>query len=68
MEKGPSPETVFRGELHQKEWLGDSEASRPSPDLDRIATVDIDNYHGINLKTVLVYAVRTVPTSLLMCY
>lgn len=23
--------------------------------LDRIATVDIDNYHGIDLKTVLVY-------------
>lgn len=26
--------------------------------VERIATVDVDNYHGIDLKTVLVYIVR----------
>lgn len=28
--------------------------------LDRIDTVDIDNYHGIDIKTVLVYVVRMI--------
>lgn len=29
--------------------------------LERVNTVDIDNYHGIDLRTVLVYIVRTLP-------
>lgn len=27
--------------------------------VERVATVDIDNYHGIHLKTILVYMVQT---------
>ena len=53
---GANPETVSHGEVNQMEWLNDSEAST---DLDRIATVEIDNYHGITAKMILLYAVQT---------
>ena len=32
--------------------------------LDRIATVDVDNYHGLTLKTVLVYLVRLATSAI----
>jgi hypothetical protein len=35
------------------------EASDLEKDLGRVATTDINNYHGLSLKTLLVYAVRT---------
>ena len=34
--------------------------------IDRIATVEIDNYHGIDMKTVLVYLVSLIRLYLLI--
>lgn len=44
------------GEKRQIEQV-ESENEQIDQDLDRIATVNVDNYHGLNAKTVLVYAV-----------
>ena len=44
------------GEKRQIEQV-ESEKEHTDQDLDRIATVNVDNYHGLNAKTVLVYAV-----------
>jgi hypothetical protein len=44
------------GEKRQIEQV-ESEKEHTDQDLDRIATVNVDNYHGLNAKIVLVYAV-----------
>lgn len=57
-EKGPNAGVVSHGEVLQKEWSGDGEAPN---DLGYVDTLEIENYHGLDVKTVLVYVVRTAP-------
>ena len=48
---------------HKEEHEVASESDR-DVDLSRVETVQINNYHGLTLKAVLVYAVRTCPMQL----
>jgi len=47
---------------HMEEKPASSLEKGPNNDqqLERIATVDVDNYHGIDLRTILVYVVRAI--------
>lgn len=42
--------------------------SEGAEQLDRVDTVDVDNYHGIDLKTVLVYLVCLATTRLVLLF
>jgi hypothetical protein len=45
---------------HKEEYEVASESDR-EVDLSRVETVQIDNYHGLTLKAILVYAVQARP-------
>jgi hypothetical protein len=51
-----SKQDTDSGEKRQVEQV-ESENEPVDQDLDRIATVNVNNYHGLNAKIVLVYAV-----------
>jgi hypothetical protein len=53
MHSQPDTESGDKRELEVVE----SENEQINQDLDRIATININNYHGLNAKIILVYAV-----------
>ena len=63
-EKGPNAGVVSQGEVLNKEWSGDAEAPN---DLGYVDTIEIENYHGLDIKTVLVYLVCTAQYCVIAC-
>ena len=53
MHSQPDTESGDKRELD----LVESESEQVEQDLDRIATININNYHGLSAKVILVYAV-----------